>query len=81
MKVCGSNVNPLAVSATEAAKLLGVSRATIYELLRNNAFPSFHIGTRRLIPVAGLQNWVASQSGLDTSATVAEPLRIRHTER
>lgn len=62
MEVCGSNINPLAVSATEAARLLGVSRPTVYELLRRNAFPSFHVGTRRLIPVSGLEAWIAEQS-------------------
>lgn len=75
-----SDLPALTVSTTEAARLLGISRPTVYELLRQNAFPSFQVGTRRLIPVAGLQAWVAAQSEPDASTVVVDPLGPRHTD-
>lgn len=53
----------LAVSPTEAAVLLDVSRPVIYQLLNRKDFPSFKIGSRRLIPVDGLRAWIAQQMG------------------
>lgn len=37
-------LEPLAVSAAEAARLLGVSRPTLYNLLNQSGFPSFRVG-------------------------------------
>ena len=54
----------LAFNVTEAAACLGVSRPTMYELLRREDFPSFRIGTRRLIPRDGLAAWVEKQGAL-----------------
>ena len=44
---------PLAVSAAEAARLLGISRPTLYQLLNREDFPSFRVGNRVLVSVAG----------------------------
>lgn len=52
----------LALSVTEAAALLGVSRPTVYELINREDFPSFRIGTRRVISRAGLERWVEAQA-------------------
>ena len=52
----------VALSVTEAAVLLGVSRPTIYQLMNREDFPSFRIGTRRLISRSGLERWVAAQT-------------------
>lgn len=52
----------IALSVTEAAALLGVSRPTIYQLLNREDFPSFRIGARRLISRAGLERWVQEQA-------------------
>lgn len=52
----------IALSVTEAAALLGVSRPTIYQLLNRADFPSFRIGARRLISRAGLERWVQEQA-------------------
>lgn len=54
---------PFAVSTTEAARLLGVSRPTIYQLINRTDFPAFKVGTRTLISVAGLERWVEAQAG------------------
>lgn len=55
-------LKPLAVGTTEAARLLGVSRPTLYQLLNRADFPSFRVGSRVLISVAGLQAWVDRQT-------------------
>lgn len=54
-------MDKLAISTTEAAKLLGVSRPTIYQYIGRPDFPSFKVGTRTLISVEGLRAWIASQ--------------------
>lgn len=55
-------LEPLAVSAAEAARLLGVSRPTIYTLLNRTDFPSFRVGNRVLVSVAGLRDWIDRQA-------------------
>ena len=52
---------PLAVSAPEAARLLGVSKPTVYQLMNRADFPAFKIGTRTLISVEGLREWTRKQ--------------------
>ena len=52
-------IDRLAVSPTEAAQLIGVSRPTIYDLLNaERGIPSVKIGSRRVIPVDGLRRWL-----------------------
>ena len=40
---------PLFINADTLAKVLGVSRASAYELMREKDFPSFRIGKRILV--------------------------------
>ena len=54
-------LEPLAVSALEAARLLGVSKPTVYQLMNRADFPAFKIGTRTLISVEGLREWTRKQ--------------------
>lgn len=56
-------LEPMAVSAAEAARLLGVSRPKVYELLNREDFPAFKLGGRTLISVDGLRRWVERQAG------------------
>lgn len=58
----GSKFEPLAVSAAEAARLLGVSRPTVYNLLNREDFPSFRVGNRVLVSVDGLRDWIDRQT-------------------
>lgn len=51
-------LEPLAVSAAEAARLLGVSRPTLYQYIGRDDFPAFRLGGRVLVGVSGLQAWV-----------------------
>lgn len=52
----------MAYSSAEVAEVLGVSRPTVYNLLKRIDFPSFKIGTRTLVPVDGLREWIAQQA-------------------
>ena len=51
----------LAYSITEAAQVLGVSRPTVYALIKQPGFPVFQIGGRKLVSVEGLRDWIRSQ--------------------
>lgn len=45
----------------EAAEALGVGRSVVYELLLEGGLPSVKIGRSRRVPVAALQEFVASR--------------------
>ena len=51
----------LAVSAPEAARLLGVSKPTVYQMMNREDFPAFKVGARTLISVEGLREWIRKQ--------------------
>ncbi len=55
-------VEPLAVRAGDAAKMIGVSRSRLYEYLADGRIESFRVdGGIRLIPVEALRAWVERQ--------------------
>ena len=49
----------LAVSVTEAGRLLGISRNTAYTLVASGEIPSVRIGGMFRVPLAGLQRLLA----------------------
>lgn len=49
-----SNVEPLVVSAEDAAVMLGISRATVYRLMDAGELPYASIGRQRRIPVRSI---------------------------
>ena len=53
----------LVFNISEAAKCLGVSRPKMYELCRQEGFPVLQIGTRKLIPIEPLREWVRDNCG------------------
>lgn len=53
----------LTYTVDEAAKAVGVSRRTMYELIHREDFPSLKVGGRRLISREGLAEWVRTQAG------------------
>lgn len=55
-------LEPLAISAPEAARLLSVSKPTIYQYINREGFPSFKLGGRTLVSVEGLREWVKAQA-------------------
>ena len=52
----------LAYSLTETAAVLGVSRPTVYALIKQPGFPVFQIGGRKLVSVDGLREWVIKEA-------------------
>jgi excisionase family DNA binding protein len=48
----------LAVAPSEAARLTGVGRTTIYEAIGGGALKSVKIGKRRLITIDALKMWL-----------------------
>ena len=52
----------LVYSTAETAEVLGVSRPTVYNLLKRVDFPSFKVGTRTLVSAEGLREWVRQQT-------------------
>ncbi|MFK7945449.1 MAG: helix-turn-helix domain-containing protein [Paracoccaceae bacterium] len=49
---------PIAVSPSEAARLIGIGRTTLYSALASGALKSAKIGKRRLIPIAAINEWL-----------------------
>lgn len=54
--------NKIALSVTEAAEQLGVSRVTMYQYIKRADFPAARIGGRVLIPRDKLQLWLEKQA-------------------
>lgn len=48
-----------AYSVTEVAKILGLSRPTVYQALRRNELPSFRVGGKVLVPRAAVERMLA----------------------
>ncbi len=53
--------DPILVSVAEARGLLGVGHTTVYSLISTGVLPSLKIGERRLIPLAAIEEFVASR--------------------
>ena len=52
----------LVMSVPEAAKVLGVSPPTMYQLVKSKGFPTIVVGGRLLVSVKGLERWVEEQA-------------------
>lgn len=59
----GVQSEKLALNISETAALLGVSRPTVYQLLRRADFPAFRIASKTMISREGLAQWVRDQAG------------------
>lgn len=68
MRNKNSQMEPLAVSVSKAAEMLGISRPKIYDLMRQEGFPSFKVGGRTLVSVEGLKMWIREQTVKGVSA-------------
>jgi excisionase family DNA binding protein len=55
------DVTPVCLTAEQAARYLGISRAKVYELLGEHAFRSFTIGRSRRIPISELDAFIADR--------------------
>ena len=57
-------LEPIAVRASEAARLLGISKPKLYELTHRADFTAaFKCGGCMMFSVEGLRAWVAEQTG------------------
>ncbi len=56
----GLKLDSLLMSIKDAASILGVSRPTIYNLLKYNAIVAVKIGSRTMIPTQALRDYAAS---------------------
>lgn len=54
---------PLFLNAEMAAKLLGISISSMYELMHEKGFPVLKIGTRLVVPKEKLRAWVEQNVG------------------
>lgn len=61
-------MDKLTYNATETAQVLGVSRPTVYQLMKRDDFPVFKVGTRTLVSAEGLRAWVQAQTERGESA-------------
>jgi excisionase family DNA binding protein len=50
---------PLLVDEREAARLLGVSPRTVFDLGKRGDLPTLRIGCRKLFPLQGLKAYIA----------------------
>ena len=58
-------LRPLLVDAKQAARLLGIGRTTLYELINAGAITPMHIGRCVRFPVAELEGFVATGCVVD----------------
>ena len=49
----------MTVSVREAAEMIGISKAKMYELIRENEIPSIHVGKKIVIPRQALLDWLS----------------------
>ena len=61
-------MDKLAYSLTETAQVLGVSRPTVYALIKQPGFPVFQIGGRKLVSVEGLRDWVMEKAKAEVTS-------------
>ncbi|MEW6273265.1 MAG: helix-turn-helix domain-containing protein [Thermodesulfobacteriota bacterium] len=54
-------VTPLAVAVAEAARLVGVSRSALYDLVSRGELPTARIGRRRVVLLEDLRAWLRAQ--------------------
>lgn len=54
-------MQPLAISITETAKVTGLGRTSIYELIKNGRLDTVKIGRRHLVKTASIRRLIEGQ--------------------
>jgi excisionase family DNA binding protein len=54
----GTSPTPLLLRATEVARLLGLGRSKVYEMMTSGTLPVTRIGTAVRVPRAQLEDWI-----------------------
>jgi excisionase family DNA binding protein len=57
-----ANTERRAITVSEAASILGISRGTAYEAAKRNEIPTIRIGRRLLVPLAALERMLAGNT-------------------
>lgn len=58
-----AELKPMAVSLTEAARLLGISKSLAYKLAASGEIPTITMGERRkIVPMAALEKLVENEN-------------------
>lgn len=65
----------LVMSVTEAAELLGISRALAYELVRSRRLPAVGLGRRLVVPRKALALWLEQSCGLEGTGALEDLTR------
>jgi excisionase family DNA binding protein len=63
-------VNPIGVSRSEAAELLGISLPKLNELMERGDFPVARFGGKVIISYEGLRYWMLKQVGYEDKIKV-----------
>lgn len=61
-----SPLNPICVGVDEAARLIGVARSMLYEMISKGDIQTFKLGRRRLIRVKTLEAFVRRQAKVNS---------------
>ncbi len=61
MNVSNFDDLPLVLNAELVKKVLGVSKASVYNLFHSEGFPSFCVGKRMLVAKEAFRVWLESQ--------------------
>jgi excisionase family DNA binding protein len=61
-RTVSDNSHRLAVAPAEAARMLGLGKTKLYELMAANEITSIKIGTRRLIRISAIEAFLDRQS-------------------
>lgn len=62
-----ADVQPLAVSIRTAADMVSVSERTMASLVASGEIATVRVGTRRVVPVTSLTDWMAEKIANQTS--------------
>ena len=57
-------ITPLGVSVPDAAKMLGVSKNHLWDLIREGTVTTYRLGQRRLVPVTEIERIVRTAEAI-----------------
>lgn len=67
---------PITLTVADAARVIGLSKSTISELARSGTIPSLRVGSRVLVPVKALEQWVEDRLKEDSMRYAASWSRL-----
>lgn len=73
-------MEPLNVSVEECAQLLGLGVTITKKLIRTGAILSYHVGRRRVVPIAAIREYQAQQEA-DARAELEAAAQRQHQAR